>query len=61
MELDTSLKGLSSGEAKKRVEMYGLNILPKKKKKNIFRILLEEVYNPIEIILLVTLLSFVAK
>ena len=61
-KLKTTKEGLTSTEAKKRREQYGYNELPKKKNKSILGLFIGQFYNPIEIILLVTLLlSFIAK
>ena len=57
--LDSSLNGLSNSEVQNRLLKYGKNELPKKKKDNIFKIFLMQFYNPIEIILIITvILSF---
>ena len=55
-EFETNEKGLTEEEASKRLKRDGLNELPHKKRKGIFKILLEELSNPIEVILLITLL-----
>ena len=59
-EFGSSGEGLSKEEAAKRLKSDGPNELPRKKRKSVLKILFEELFNPIEVILLVTLLlSFV--
>ena len=59
-EFNSSLEGLSREEANKRLKEYGYNELPRKKRKGILKILFEELFNPIEVILIITLLlSFI--
>ena len=59
-ELKTSLNGLSTKEAKNRLNKYGPNELPKENKKNVFEIFLSSFKDPIILILLISaLLSFV--
>ncbi len=59
---NSSIKGLSSVEAKTRLEKFGKNLLPKKKPKSAILIFLEELVNPIVLILLVAMaLSFFAS
>lgn len=59
--LETSDKGLSNEKAKDNILKYGKNILPKEKQDNIFKIFISQFLNPIEIILIITvLLSFLA-
>jgi len=56
----SSKDGLTSEEAKARLEKNGKNVLPQKKPKSIFLIFLEELINPIVLILLVAMaFSFV--
>lgn len=55
-ELNSNLNGLSNKEAKSRLEKYGKNVLPSKKKDSIFKIFLGELTSPIEIILIVTVI-----
>ncbi len=58
---DTSILGLSSREAQKRVLSYGKNELPKSKKDSIIKLFLSEFVNPIIIVLLVAcVFSFIA-
>ena len=51
-ELQTSNKGLTNEEVKKRQEKYGYNILPKKKKDSIVKIFFNSFKDPIIILLL---------
>ena len=61
-EFSSSKNGLTRDEANKRLKKDGYNVLPSKKRKSIFKIVLDEISNPIEIILIVTLLlSLVVK
>ena len=56
--LQTSLKGLSSEEAQKRLQKFGLNELKKEKRKSAIRLFLEQFANVLIIILLIaTVLS----
>lgn len=58
--VDSSVKGLSSEEAKARLEKNGANVLPQKKPTSIFVMLFHELINPIVLILLVAMVfSFV--
>ena len=60
-ELNTTEQGLTTKECKKRIEKYGQNILPKKKKESIFKIFFKELCNPIVLLLLVAVAaSFMA-
>ena len=54
-ELNTSTNGLSQKEAESRVQKYGKNELPKKKKDSIFKIILGEFMDPIVILMLVAM------
>lgn len=57
----TTKNGLSSVEAQKRLLEYGKNELPHKKKDSIFKLFISQFKNPIELILVVTvILSFLA-
>ena len=56
-KLQTSEEGLSSREAKKRLEKYGLNELPKKKPDSIFKIIFREVTDPIILLLIVAIIA----
>lgn len=59
-ELNSSHEGLSRAEAAKRIEKFGKNVLPEKKQKSVIAMFLEELINPIVLILLVAMLfSFV--
>lgn len=55
-ELNSSLEGLSTEEAQKRLAEQGKNILPSKKRDSIFKIFLGELTAPIEIILIITVI-----
>ena len=55
-EFDSSDKGLSSEEASKRILLYGMNLLPKDKKKGIFGVFFSQFKNAITIILVITCL-----
>lgn len=58
-DLDTNMEGLKSKEAKKRLEKYGKNELPKAKEESIFKLFLSQFCDPMEIILVITVfLSF---
>lgn len=60
-ELGTSSKGLTTSEANKRLEKYGKNTLPKKKKDSVFKIFINEFKDPILLLLLGAIIaSFVA-
>ncbi len=59
-EFHTGWDGLSEKEAHLRLKKYGYNELPNQKKENIIEVFLNEFKNPMEIILIVTvILSFV--
>ena len=58
-ELKTSSKGLSSKEANERIQKYGKNIIPKKKRESLFLIFLKEFKDPIVILLLFAILASV--
>ncbi|MDD2238589.1 MAG: cation-transporting P-type ATPase [Bacilli bacterium] len=59
---NTSQNGLSLIEAQKRLKKYGKNELAKNKKRNFFKIIINEFKNPILIILIIGgLFSFVSK
>lgn len=59
-KLNVSKKGLTNKEVKINQEKYGLNILPKKKRDNIFKIILRELLNPIVLLLIITVIfSFI--
>ena len=55
-ELSTSRDGLSSNEVEKRIKKYGYASLPKKKSTSIFKLFFEELFSPMEIILLIAVL-----
>ena len=52
-ELDSSLKGLTISEAKKRLEIFGENKFGKEKSTNVLNIFLEQIKNPLIWILLI--------
>lgn len=52
--LNTSLNGLDEEEVKKRINSYGKNELPRKKKKSIIKIFLNQILDPIVILLIIT-------
>ena len=59
LELNTKESGLNSGEVSKRIEEYGPNELQKKKQKSTFKIFLEQIISPLEIVLIfAAILSF---
>lgn len=61
-KLESSKDGLTSKEAKNRIDKYGQNILPKGKKNTLLSIFLEQFVEPITLILLVAcILSFFIK
>lgn len=59
-EFSTSLEGLSGNEAEDRLEKYGLNELDSEKKKSPFQRLLENIKNPLVILLsILALISYI--
>jgi Mg2+-importing ATPase len=57
--LQTSMEGLTSGEAAKRLTQFGSNLLKKKKKTDVFTLLISQFKSPIILILLFAIgLSF---
>lgn len=56
-ELNTNINGLSQKEAELRIQKYGKNELPKKKKDSIFKIILGEFMDPIVILMLVAMVA----
>ena len=56
-ELNTNELGLDIEESKKRIEKYGKNELPKKKKDSILKIFINEFKDPIVLLLLVAIIS----
>ncbi|MBQ3307228.1 MAG: HAD-IC family P-type ATPase [Bacilli bacterium] len=56
-KLQTSEDGLSSKEAMKRLNKYGLNELPKKKPDSIIKIFFSELKDPIVLLLLVAIIA----
>ena len=60
-ELESNKKGLTKEKVKEHQAKYGKNELPTAKQDSIFKIFISQFYNPIELILVVTvILSFVA-
>ena len=57
MKLKTDENGLSTAEAKRRVNKYGLNELPKKKKDSLLKIFVSELLDPIILLLLVAIVA----
>lgn len=55
-ELNTSYNGLSNLEAEERIEKYGRNVLPKKKKANFLLIFVKQLLDPIVILLVITVI-----
>lgn len=55
-ELNSTIKGLDEKEVKHRQEQYGLNELPHKKQDSILKIFISQFQNPIELILVLTLI-----
>ena len=53
-ELKSSKEGLSNKDAKNRLERYGKNVLPSKKRDSILKIFFKELTSPIEIVLIFT-------
>lgn len=59
-ELKGNLEGLSNKEAKDRLEKYGKNILPSKKRESVLELFFKELTSPIELVLIFTvIISFV--
>lgn len=56
-ELNTNVNGISQEEAESRIQKYGKNELPKKKKDSIFKIILGEFMDPIVILMLVAMIA----
>ena len=44
-------KGLTSEEAKKQIEKYGLNELQEGEKKSLFKVILSQIINPLVLLL----------
>ncbi|MBQ8682037.1 MAG: HAD-IC family P-type ATPase [Bacilli bacterium] len=53
-ELKSDIGGLTNEEAEARLEKYGKNVLPSKKRDSILKLFLKELASPIEIILIIT-------
>lgn len=58
-ELNTSIDGLTDKEVKNRIDNYGKNTLPKKKKDSIFKIFFNELKDPIVLLLIVAIIASV--
>ncbi len=59
-DLNSNINGLNNDEVKKRINKYGKNTLPKKKRPSIIELFFKELMSPIEIILIITvIISFV--
>ena len=54
-QTNSSIDGLTNKEAKKRLEKYGKNELPKKKKDSVFKIFFRQMLDPIVILLIITI------
>ena len=59
-KFQTSEEGLTTKEAEKRIEKYGYNELPKKKKDSIFKIFFSELLDPIVLLLIVAIIASLA-
>ncbi len=55
-KFSTTKVGLTMDEYQKRVEKYGKNLLPKKKKDSIIKLIIEELFQPITLLLLVAII-----
>lgn len=55
-KLNSNSKGLTSSEASSRLEKYGYNLLPKKKRDSVFKLFFKGLLDPIEILLIVTVI-----
>ena len=56
-ELNTGINGITEEEAKKRIELYGKNELPKKKKDSVVKIFINEFKDPIVMLLVVAIIA----
>ena len=56
-ELKTSIDGLKEDEVDKRLEKYGYNQIPKKKKEPIIKLIFKELIQPITLLLIVAIVS----
>lgn len=54
--LEVTEDGLTNKEVKKRLEKFGKNVLPQKKQDSIFKLFISQFQNPIELILVVTVI-----
>ena len=59
-ELKTSEEGLTSGEAKGRIETYGANKLPEGKSVTLLQIILHQLINPLIFILVAAAIASIA-
>lgn len=58
--LDSSTYGLTNKQVEEKLQKYGRNILPKKKRDSFFKILITELIDPIELLLIITVIfSFI--
>lgn len=55
-ELNTNYNGLSNLDAEERIEKYGRNVLPEKKKANFLLIFVKQLLDPIVILLVITVI-----
>ena len=55
-ELESNKNGLSNEEANIKLKKYGKNLLPKEKRDNIFKIFINQFFNPMTIILFITVI-----
>ena len=59
-KLNVDKKGLTNKQVKENQTKYGLNVLPRKKRDTVFKIILREILNPIVMLLIVTVVfSFI--
>ena len=56
-ELKTSIDGLKEDEVDKRLEKYGYNQIPKKKKEPIIKLIFKELIQPITLLLIIAIIS----
>ena len=56
-KFQTDEEGLSTKEAKKRIDKYGFNELPKKKRDSVFKIFFLELLDPIVLLLIVAIIA----
>ena len=59
-KINVDKKGLNNKQVKENQTKYGLNVLPRKKRDTVFKIILREILNPIVMLLIVTVVfSFI--